>query len=207
MLTRLIKQNIINNNNSRIIYYDLETTGFNCYHHDIIEIGALDNYNNQFNELIKINKPLPPKITKITNITDKLLNTQGKERKNVFKQFINYLNIYSEVVDNIYLVAHNNNSFDMLFLKYQFKKYNLILPENIKFIDSCKLAQLILPFRKSHSMNSLCEYFNLNNNNAHRAFADVIYLKKIYKILLIFFKNKYNNSKPDFIIYKLNNPY
>ena len=47
----------------RFIWFDIETTGFNQFHNDIIEIAAVDNLGNTFNQLINIgDKKLPKKI-------------------------------------------------------------------------------------------------------------------------------------------------
>ena len=48
--------------NGRFIWFDIETTGFNQFHSEIIEIAAVDNLGNTFNELINIgHKKLPKK--------------------------------------------------------------------------------------------------------------------------------------------------
>ena len=77
--------------NNRIIWYDLETTGFNPYHNDIIEIAAMDNFGNNFNVLINIEKRLPNKIIEITNITDDMLKNQGINTKDAFEKFNDFL--------------------------------------------------------------------------------------------------------------------
>ena len=42
-----------NQNKYRIIWFDIETTGFNIFHGHIIEIAAVDNIGNEFSTLIK----------------------------------------------------------------------------------------------------------------------------------------------------------
>ena len=40
-------------NFNRVVYFDLETTGFNIFHNEIIEIAAMDNFGNSFSTLIQ----------------------------------------------------------------------------------------------------------------------------------------------------------
>ena len=56
-------------------------------------------------------------------------------------------------------------------------------------------------------MNSLCKYFNIINQNAHRALSDAKSLKIMFDPLLILFKQKYGSKDIDFILKKIYNPY
>ena len=78
------------NSMNRIIWYDLETTGFNPYHNNIIEIAAVDNLGNNINILLKINESLPQKIVEITNITDDLLKDEGVDQYEGLNEFNNF---------------------------------------------------------------------------------------------------------------------
>lgn len=209
MLTRSQRRKLnLNNIKNRLIFYDLETTGFNPYNDNIIEIGAIDNFDNRFSELIKISNKLDDKIVKITGITNQILEKKGKDAKNIFQKFVNYLDKYSYYLDtNIYLISHNNDGFDKLFLKYQFQKYNIKLPKNIVFVDTLRLSQLTLTNLKYHNMNSLCKYFNVVNKNAHRAFSDAESLRLIFNPLVILFKQKFGSKNIEVILNKIYNPY
>ena len=117
-----------------IVFYDLETTGFNPYHDDIIEIGAIKIINNKitkFNRLVNINKSLPKKISEITKISDFDLKGQPKIDV-VLKEFLEFI---IEDSNDVYLIAHNNDSFDRLFLENAFSNCKISLDCNIKYID------------------------------------------------------------------------
>ena len=57
----------------RLVWFDIETTGFNPFKNEIIEIAAVDNAGNKFEELIKPSKFIPKKITEITNISNEMV--------------------------------------------------------------------------------------------------------------------------------------
>lgn len=182
----MLLEQIKKDKNNRIIWYDLETTGFNPYHDNIIEIAAMDNLGNDFNTLINIEKSLPNKIIEITNITDDMLKEQGINTRDALKKFKSYLDFgYEKYKNNIYLVAHNNDGFDILFLKYQFFKYEIDCNfDRFKYIDTYRLAQLVLPKLYSHSLKTLTTYFKYKNENAHRAMSDVLALQHIFYPLI-----------------------
>lgn len=176
-----------------IVFYDLETTGFNPYHDNIIEIGAVKCVNNKiikFNKLISIDKCLPTKISEITNILDSDLKGQPKIDI-VLKDFIDFIN---EDGNDIYLIAHNNDSFDRLFLENAFSKCNISLDCNIKYIDSLRFCQKLLPYRFSYSLKSLCKYYDINQENAHRAYDDAYNLYLLYKKICAVFSVKSDYS-------------
>uniref|UniRef100_A0A6C0LX63 Exonuclease domain-containing protein n=1 Tax=viral metagenome TaxID=1070528 RepID=A0A6C0LX63_9ZZZZ len=202
MITRSVCRKF--KNFTRVIFFDLETTGFNIYHNSIIEIGAIDNLKKTFSTLIKVDKPLKPKIVEITGITDELLLT-GEESKIALLKFRDY--VESIPCKDIYLLAHNCNGFDKPFLETEFKKYNIRFNKKIHFVDTLRMAQLVLPFLNYHSMKSLSSYFNIINPNAHRAFEDATTLQQIYQVLETFFYQKYGFSDISDVNRILNNPY
>lgn len=166
-----------------IVFYDLETTGFNPYHDNIIEIGAIKIVNNietKFNRLVCINRPLPKRISELTNISNNDLENQPTIEI-VIKEFIQFIN--GGMKETIFLVAHNNDSFDRLFLENAISKIDLKLHFNLKYIDTLRFSQKLLPERFSYSLSSLCKYYEINQENFHRAYDDAYNLYLLYKKL------------------------
>ena len=184
-----------------IVFYDLETTGFNPYYDNIIEIGAVKCVNNKiikFNRLISIDKCLPKKISEITKISD--FDLKGKPKIDiVLKEFLDFI---IEDSNDIYLIAHNNDSFDRLFLVNAFSNCKISLNCNIKYIDSLRFCQKLLPDRFSYSLKSLCKNYDINQENAHRAYDDAYNLYLLYKKMCAVFSMKSDYSYK----YILNNP-
>lgn len=215
MLTRNNLKSIKYNNNmtkNKIIYYDFETNGLNPYKNEIIEIGAKDNFGNIFNRLCKSELSLSDKITEITGLTDDILEKKGNDCKKNIIDFLNFINSYDDVCDNIYLIAHNNDNFDEKFLKFHLNKFStkskpLLLSSKIKFIDSLRVAQFLCPQINYFSQQTLCKYFNINNNNAHRALNDVYALSNLFEVLLSIFYQKYQSRDLKYLIQKLQNPF
>ena len=101
------------------VVFDFETTGFNAGGADsIIEIGAVKMKGGEilerYDELINPGRPLPAKITEITNITDLMLEDKDNE-ENAVKRFIEWFG-------DLPMVAHNAK-FDVSFLEMAYKKY------------------------------------------------------------------------------------
>ena len=184
----------------RFIWFDIETTGFNQFHNDIIEIAAVDNLGNVFNQLINIgSKKLPKKIKEITHITDEMLTDQPSIKK-VLNSFKDFLNI--EPSKTRYIIGHNSYNFDIPFVKSKCSQHNIKFPSNIREMDTLKMAQLLMPQEWSHSLANLCKLFGIDNTNAHRALSDVYATKILYQQLCIIFKSKYKKISPITIINK-----
>ena len=101
-------------------------------------------------------------------------------------KFINadYRQIAHKHIPEIFMVAHNCDGFDKIFLMRLFEnreKYPLVA--NWKFIDTLPLAKKLLPNLKSHSMKSLCQHFNIKPGT-HRALSDTIALKHVFHELV-----------------------
>ena len=175
---------------STLIFFDLETTGFNSFHNDIIEIAATDNYGNSFSELIKPNTSIPKKITEITHITDDMVS-DCRNMEDVLYDFVYFCTHNTDGskrdMNKTYLIAHNCISFDRVFLERKLGFYGIPSP-GWKYLDTLYLAQYLLP-GKSHKLNSLAKYWNIININAHRAFSDVKTMIKIWNILIFMWKS------------------
>jgi len=179
--------------NTRTIWYDFETTGLNPFHEKIIEISARDNKGAIFDSLLKINSELSPDIIKITGITDEMLNTHGREYNEVIRDFYTYITSDNNN-DRVFLIAHNGDAFDKIFLKTQLKKLNLQLPSKVNFVDSIFVTKLLYPKLYSHSMASLGKYFSVINESAHRAAGDVNALIKLWDIWMREFNKQYGKN-------------
>jgi DNA polymerase III subunit alpha, Gram-positive type len=183
--------NLRNPNNSKIVFYDFETTGLNPHHDKIIEIGAISVHIGQtkkFNQLVDPQQQLSETITKITKIQNSDL--VGKPTiEPVLEKFIDF--ILDGNPSEIYLVAHNNNGFDSLFLS---RSVNGFCQTNKKIkrayfrnklrwnhIDTKHIFQKILPERYSYSQKSLATTYGVEIKSQHRAFDDVRVLMEIYK--------------------------
>ncbi len=188
---------------NRIVFFDLETTGFNIFHNEIIEIAAKDNYGNSWSSLIYTPKQIPAKITDITKINNSMLHGMPTIETGLNKLIKFIIGDNSEHnIQNIpddtkpfakYCIGHNALAFDYPFLIAQCKKYNIKFPE-INVIDTMRLSQYTLPNNNAHSLNYLCTMFNITNENAHRAMSDVLSTESLFNNLLIIFKNYINDT-------------
>lgn len=149
--------------------FDLETTGFNAGGADsIIEIGAVLIKNGEiidrFDELINPGRPLPKKITELTDITDEMLQDKDNE-ENVVKRFIKFFKNYP-------MVAHNAK-FDTSFLEMAYEKYNLGEFKNC-VIDTLELSRALDKGFARHSLSALVKRYNVtwDEDKHHRADYD-----------------------------------
>ena len=158
-----------------ICILDFETTGLNPEMDEIIEY-AIKKYEDDtnINNFVKPNfMDISKKITEITSITPEIVEEQGitqQEACDDIEKFIIYNNIK-------YVIAHNGHRFDYLFLKNLFKRNNKVLPD-INYVDSIHIFKDIIKIN-SYSQKSLCEKYNIVQENAHRAIGDVIDLSNL----------------------------
>ncbi|MEH7140568.1 3'-5' exonuclease [Priestia megaterium] len=162
------------------IAFDLETTGlYPDKGAEIIEIAAvkvIDGFMvDTFQTLVKPNKSIPQKITKITGIT----NEDVKESPAVEEA----LPLFYKFVGHLPLVAHNT-PFDKSFLD----AYSPVPPKN-KTDDTLAIARRKLKKEKregdiySFKLEEVASYFGYSIKNAHRAFDDVLAVQHIYEEL------------------------
>ncbi len=167
------------------IVLDTETTGYDVYKDEIIEIAAIRVQNNEiidkFNTLVKPYRKVPKKITEITGITTNMVEN-APNIKEVLPNFINF-------VDNCPIIAHNAN-FDLFFICRDAKIYgNNFQPE---YIDSLELAKGLV-HSYNHQLEVLAEYYELPAQE-HRALSDCHLLFECLKRMCIIKPKKYDKD-------------
>jgi DNA polymerase III subunit alpha, Gram-positive type len=180
-----------------VIIFDLETSGLNPYHDDIIEIGAkILQEDSSFQMLVKpkSGRPVSKKITQITGITNRDLRADGKKWEQAYSEFYNWLFENTKDKENITLVSHNGDTFDFVFFKRMLKDLSTLVGEinidieKINFIDTLPLSKRLYPGRTYYNQPSLARTFSIIVDNAHRAMGDVIVLEQLYSRIMVDFK-------------------
>jgi DNA polymerase III epsilon subunit family exonuclease len=157
-----------------VIVLDIETTGLSPYRNKITEIAAARVINGEivdkFHTLINPETHIPSFITKLTGISDEMV----KDAPTVSKILPSLRDFLGEDI----IVAHNA-SFDHNFLSYNFYIHEKKHLENPR-LCTVKLANRIHSELPSKRLSSLCEFYGVTNENAHRAMSDVDATIKIF---------------------------
>lgn len=161
----------------RAIYYDTETTGVSSEKDRVIEIAAYDPLKKaSFSHLLNPGILIPREATAIHGITDEMVKDKPSF-KEIAADFINFCG------DDAVLIAHNNDAFDIHFLRACFTLSEMTMP-SWRFIDSLKWARRYRPDLPRHGLQALREHFGISANQAHRALDDVIILEKVFQIMI-----------------------
>lgn len=175
----------------RLLFLDIETTGFDRQWDFIIEIaGVLYNTETKkevrtFHEYIKPKKRISQEISDITGITnEQVANCRSEE-----EVLIDLVEFVNDVKPDAY-VGHNFDAFDGDFFKRKCSYYFMRWPE-IKSIDTLKVArELKVPTTMttpkgapSYKQESIAAAYGLVYD-AHSAIADVRTLIKIYERMM-----------------------
>jgi DNA polymerase III epsilon subunit-like protein len=171
----------------RLLFTDIETTGFDRRWDSIIEIAAV-LYNTDlkkqiivFHEYIKPYKKIPEHIEQITGITNEQVKGCRSEEE-VLKDFIQFIQEYQPDA----IVGHNYDAFDGEFFKAKAGFHFMTWP-NIKTIDTLKIARqvkapttmLTASGAPSYKQESIAAGYGLTYT-AHSAIEDVKTLIEIY---------------------------
>lgn len=158
------------------IAVDLETTGLSPENDYIIEIGALKYREGKcmgtFSRLVKPPVHISENITEITGIDNNMVEN-APTIELVMKDFLDF------VGEEKVLLGHNLR-FDYSFLKVHAKRLGYSFP--MKGLDTLGIARKFLKSLPKKNLGALCEYYQVINPCAHRAYEDakttaVIYAK------------------------------
>lgn len=166
------------------VAFDLETTGLDVLNEEIIEIGALKVRDGKvierFIEFIKPTKPISTFITNITGITNEMVENV-RDTEAIIRDFVSFC---AEDV----LVGHNI-LFDYKFMKKYTMDYGLSFDK--RGIDTLHIARKTHKQLESKRLETLCDYYHIENKAAHRAYHDALATAKLYHHLSHDFEKKY----------------
>lgn len=172
----------------KLMFLDIETTGFDRRWDFIIELAAViydedtKKTVTEFHEYVKPGKTIPDKIVELTGITNRQVNNCRDERE-VLRDFIEFVSIHKPDA----IVAHNGGQFDVPFIKSKADYYFLPM-KDLSVIDTLKMARDLKPAvtdltaqgRPSYKQTSLAKFYGINYQ-AHSAIYDVKALILIYE--------------------------
>lgn len=148
------------------IIVDVETTGLDPAIDKLIEISAVKyRFNRKVDEyvtFIYIDEPIPTRITKLTGITDEMLEDAPNPRE----ALIGFLDFIGDDI----LIGYNI-TFDLAFLGVSCSEYCRKRLYN-NYVDVLKIATDKLPFLMSRKQIDVAKYFGINIDGSHRALTD-----------------------------------
>ena len=150
------------------VIVDIETTGLSRHRHQITEISAIKYQNgkiiDEFTTLINPETKIPRFITKLTGINNEMVKDAPKIHE--------IIQDFHDFTKDSHFVAHNA-TFDFNFLNHATKTH-LDQELNNTIICTCKLARRLLPELSNKKLGTVCEHFEINNEQAHRARGDAL---------------------------------
>lgn len=170
---------------------DLETTGLEPKKDRIIEIGAVKIREGEITEtyslLVDPQKKIPERITQLTGISDDMVKGQPFVEEAVR----GLLDFCGERP----LLGHNL-MFDYSFVKHS--AVNMGLDFEKQGMDTLKLARAFLPDLESKSLQSLRQYYQIPQEEAHRALEDALTTFRLYERL----RKDFEEGRPELFLPK-----
>ena len=162
-----------------LVSLDLETTGLSPGKDKIIEIGAVKTDSNG-NQIEEFNSLVNPGIL----ISDFIENLTGISNDDVLNslKFVDIVDEFQSFLDDSIIIGHNIE-FDLRFLSEEGLKLNN------KFVDTWRFSQIMLPDLLDLSLGSICNYLDINQQNAHRALSDSKFTLEVFLLLSEKYKN------------------
>lgn len=160
---------------------DTEATGRGYDYREITEISAVRYRKGQpvasYSSLIKPQSLILPYVIGLTGITDEMV-AQAPKLEDVIEEFIRF-------IDKDVIVGHDV-SYDMnlIYDGYEAKTGKSF---NNDYVDTLQLSRIINLDAPNHKLETLCQYYNIDRIQGHRALDDCrqtgsLYLKMSNKI-------------------------
>jgi DNA polymerase-3 subunit alpha (Gram-positive type) len=149
------------------VVFDFETTGAKTPPCRVTEVGAYRVKNGkiieEFQTLVNPEAPIPPFITSLTGISDRMVRNAPKFRE-IAADFLDFIG------DSV-LVAHNAH-FDMRFLNHEIGRIH----ENYRIANpslcTVRLSRRLVTNIENHRLRTLADYYSIVLVNHHRASDD-----------------------------------
>ena len=158
------------------VSFDIETTGLSPFVAKIVELSGVkfrlsDGSFSEFSTLVNPECPIPPQVTAIHGITNKMV--AGKPVvADVLPKFFNWVGS-----ENVVMAAHNAG-FDVSFLKFAIARQQLPVPRH-HVIDTLSLARRLVQEMPNYKLSTLVELLGLTYGEHHRALADSHHVRNL----------------------------
>lgn len=156
---------------------DIETTGGSAVYERITEIAVFkydgEKVVDQFASLVNPGQPIPYYITKLTGISDHMV-----ENAPSFEQLASKID---QITQGCFFVAHNV-SFDYNFVREEFRRLGVKFER--KTLCTVRLSRKLIPGKRSYSLGNLCSEIGINIKDRHRASGDALATVKLFELLL-----------------------
>jgi len=174
----------------KIMYIDIETTGFSTTKHEIIEISFILEVSGK--KILSKTFFLRPE--KLNTINEMALKICGKslsevltypDRTAAFQEINNFLKSYKITGLDWYLCGHNIKAFDMRFINISPINLNSIIPiEPFKLIDTLKFIKKQYP-KQPHNLQKFYEFCELPTlKEWHNSLTDTIAVRRLNNNLI-----------------------
>jgi len=156
---------------------DVETTGLRAENERITEISIIQHdgreITGRFTTLLNPEKKIPYRITQMTGINNKMVESAPKFYE-VAKKII-------ELTEGRTLVGHNI-AFDYRFIRAEFQQFGYEFKR--KKLCTVKLSRKLIPGRRSYSLPKLTEQLKIEHEHRHRAEGDAMATTRLFEMLL-----------------------
>jgi DNA polymerase-3 subunit epsilon len=156
---------------------DIETTGGSATSSRITEIAIFlfdgQKVVDEFTTLINPECYIPPMITNLTGITNKMVANAPK--------FFEVARRIAEITEGATFVAHNVQ-FDYRFVQAEFKRLGFDYTRNT--LCTVRLSRKHIPGYPSYSLGNLCSNLGISISGRHRASGDALATVKLFEKLL-----------------------
>ena len=172
------KGNRLNTFVADYVSFDFETTDKNINYAEIIEIAAVKVENNtvvdEFRALVKPNFRIPAEATAINGITNEMVE-DAPSISDVLPAFIDF-------IGDAVLLGHNITTYDINLLYDQVESILGYEFQN-DYIDTLYLSRSYLPDLENHKLVTVCNFFDVDSENAHSALYDSYMASNCYLCL------------------------
>lgn len=172
-------------NNKEIVLFDTETTGLDVFNDDIIQIAAVKMRNgeivpdSELDIIIKMDGSKTIPSTLHGGFANPMLEEYEKrslgtlERNQYFMESDEAFVFFIDYVGDAELLGHNIN-YDIHILENNIKRRakNVRLKKTICW-DTLKMARMLDPNLRKHTLESLLETYSLEGINSHNALDDI----------------------------------
>lgn len=172
---------------TRMVVFDLETTGFHPFAGDeiiavgavVIENGKID-LNQAFNRLVNPYRPISQETTELTGITNQIL----LDKEGIFEVLQDFLDFVGDSI----LIAHNAD-FDLNFINIKLRRHCQTKLTN-PIIDTMVASQITNASLKKHTLDNLVNHFAIPPLGRHTALGDSIITAQLFLKLIPLLKEQ-----------------